>query len=43
MAENVKIDVQVKMGEIQVLMDSDKQICALSHFLTVTAIRSYIN
>ncbi len=36
MAENAKTDVQFKMGEIQVLMDSDRKIYALLHFLTET-------
>ncbi len=40
MVENAKMDAQVKMGEIQDLLDSDRKIYVLSHFLTTTAIES---
>ncbi len=40
MAENAKIDIRVKVGEIQVLIDSDREIYVLSHFLTAIIIGS---
>ncbi len=40
MAENAKIDVQVEINEIQVLIDSDREIYALLHFLTIIVIGS---
>ncbi len=38
MEENAKIEVQVEIGEIPVFMDLDREMYALSHFLTVIII-----
>ncbi len=40
MVENGKIEAQVKMCKIQVLMDSNREIYVLLHFLTVIIIGS---